>query len=124
MKSLDLADRHGYPRYVAHQVCHSLVGRDYEWDLAPLGRAEGVSALVWSPLGWGRLTGRIRRGRPIPDAPGCTPPAPSDPRWTTSGCTGWSTCSTTSPARPAGPSRGSRQEGFARLNPPLFAPLG
>jgi aryl-alcohol dehydrogenase-like predicted oxidoreductase len=67
MKSLDLADRHGYPRYVAHQVYYSLVGRDYEWDLGPLGQAEGVGALVWSPLGWGRLTGRIRRGTPIPE---------------------------------------------------------
>lgn len=66
MKSLDVADRNGWPRYVAHQVYYSLVGRDYEWDLMPLGAAEGVGALVWSPLGWGRLTGRIRRGSPIP----------------------------------------------------------
>jgi aryl-alcohol dehydrogenase-like predicted oxidoreductase len=47
-------------------VYYSLVGRDYEWDLMPLGAAEGVGALVWSPLGWGRLTGRIRRGVPLP----------------------------------------------------------
>ncbi|HEX5946726.1 MAG TPA: aldo/keto reductase [Acidimicrobiales bacterium] len=66
MKSLDAADRNGWPRYVAHQVYYSLVGRDYEWDLMPLGAAEGVGAIVWSPLGWGRLTGRIRRGAPIP----------------------------------------------------------
>ncbi|QYG94193.1 aldo/keto reductase [Iamia sp. SCSIO 61187] len=64
--SLDVADRNGWPRYVAHQVYYSLVGRDYEWDLMPLGAAEGVGALVWSPLGWGRLTGRLRRGAPIP----------------------------------------------------------
>lgn len=66
MRSLDAADRNGWPRYVAHQVYYSLVGRDYEWDLMPLGAAEGVGAIVWSPLGWGRLTGRIRRGAPIP----------------------------------------------------------
>jgi aryl-alcohol dehydrogenase-like predicted oxidoreductase len=66
MKSLAVAERHGYPRYVAHQVYYSLVGRDYEWDLMPLGQDQGVGALVWSPLGWGRLTGRIRRGRPLP----------------------------------------------------------
>ncbi|MCF7548269.1 aldo/keto reductase [Pseudonocardia sp. WMMC193] len=65
-RSLDLADRHGWPRYVSHQVYYSLVGRDYEWDLMPLGAAEGVGAMVWSPLGWGRLTGRIRRDAPIP----------------------------------------------------------
>jgi aryl-alcohol dehydrogenase-like predicted oxidoreductase len=35
--------------------------------LAPLAREEGVGALVWSPLGWGRLTGKIRRGQPLPE---------------------------------------------------------
>lgn len=66
MKSLALADKHSWPRYVAHQVYYSLVGRDYEWDLMPLGADQGVGALVWSPLGWGRLTGKIRRGQPLP----------------------------------------------------------
>jgi aryl-alcohol dehydrogenase-like predicted oxidoreductase len=67
MKSLAAADRHCYPRHVAHQVYYSLVGRDYEWELMPLGANQGVGALVWSPLGWGRLTGRIRRGQPLPE---------------------------------------------------------
>ncbi|MER7703701.1 aldo/keto reductase [Kitasatospora sp. NPDC097605] len=67
MKSLAAADRDARPRYAAHQVHYSLVGRDYEWELMPLGHDQGVGALVWSPLGWGRLTGRIRRGTPIPD---------------------------------------------------------
>ncbi|WP_263771967.1 aldo/keto reductase [Propionivibrio soli] len=67
MKSLAIADRHGWPRYVAHQVYYSLVGRDYEWDLMPLAKDQGVGALVWSPLGWGRLTGKIRRGQPLPE---------------------------------------------------------
>jgi len=67
MKSLALADRHGWPRYVANQVYYSLVGRDYEWELMPLGLDQGVGALVWSPLGWGRLTGKIRRGKPLPE---------------------------------------------------------
>ena len=67
MKSLAIAERHGWPRYVAHQVYYSLIGRDYEWELMPLGLDQGVGALVWSPLGWGRLTGKLRRGRPLPD---------------------------------------------------------
>ncbi|MGI6246559.1 MAG: aldo/keto reductase [Pseudochelatococcus sp.] len=67
MKSLAVADRYGWPRYVAHQVYYSLVGRDYEWELMPLGRDQGLGALVWSPLGWGRLTGKIRRGSPLPE---------------------------------------------------------
>ena len=67
MKSLGMAARHGWPRYVAHQVYYSLVGRDYEWELMPLGLNQGVGAMIWSPLGWGRLTGKIRRGRPLPE---------------------------------------------------------
>ena len=67
MKALAAADRYGWPRYVANQVYYSLVGRDYEWDLMPLGADQGLGALVWSPLGWGRLTGKVRRGDPIPD---------------------------------------------------------
>jgi aryl-alcohol dehydrogenase-like predicted oxidoreductase len=66
MKSLAAADRQHHARYVAHQVYYSLVGRDYEWELMPLGREEGVGALVWSPLGWGRLTGKLKRGQPLP----------------------------------------------------------
>ncbi|MEB2542538.1 aldo/keto reductase [Burkholderia cenocepacia] len=67
MKSLAAADRHGWSRYVANQVYYSLVGRDYEWDLMPLGADQGLGALVWSPLGWGRLTGKIRRNAPLPE---------------------------------------------------------
>lgn len=67
MKSLAAADRHGWPRYVANQAYYSLVGRDYEWELMPLGLDQGVGAMVWSPLGWGRLTGKIRRGQPLPE---------------------------------------------------------
>jgi aryl-alcohol dehydrogenase-like predicted oxidoreductase len=66
MKSLDVADRYGWTRYVGHQVYYSLIGREYEWELMPLGLDQGVGALVWSPLGWGRLTGKIRRGKPLP----------------------------------------------------------
>lgn len=67
MKSLAVADRYGYPRYVANQTYYSLIGRDYEWELMPLGLDQGVGAVVWSPLGWGRLTGKIRRGQPLPE---------------------------------------------------------
>jgi len=66
MKSLAASDRYGYPRYVANQTYYSLIGRDYEWELMPLGLDQGLGALVWSPLGWGRLTGKIRRGAPPP----------------------------------------------------------
>lgn len=66
MKALGKAEQHNLPRYVVHQVYYSLVGRDYEWDLMPLGIDQNVSAAVWSPLGWGRLSGKIRRDQPLP----------------------------------------------------------
>jgi aryl-alcohol dehydrogenase-like predicted oxidoreductase len=66
MKSLAVADRYGWARYVGHQVYYSVVGRDYERELMPLGLDQGVGAIIWSPLGWGRLTGKIRRGHPLP----------------------------------------------------------
>jgi aryl-alcohol dehydrogenase-like predicted oxidoreductase len=66
MKSQAAAERFGRARFVAHQVYYSLVGRDYEWELMPLAQDQGIGAVVWSPLGWGRLTGRIRRGQPPP----------------------------------------------------------
>ncbi|KRD38865.1 aldo/keto reductase [Lysobacter sp. Root916] len=67
MKSQAVADRYGYSRFVANQTYYSLVGRDYEWELMPLAQDQGVGAVVWSPLGWGRLTGKIRRGQPLPE---------------------------------------------------------
>jgi aryl-alcohol dehydrogenase-like predicted oxidoreductase len=66
MKSLSASDRYGWTRYVGHQVYYSLVSREYEWELMPLGLDQGVGALIWSPLGWGRLTGKVRRGQPLP----------------------------------------------------------
>jgi aryl-alcohol dehydrogenase-like predicted oxidoreductase len=67
MKSLAVAERYGWTPFVAHQVYYSLLNREYEWELMPLGLDQKVGALVWSPLGWGRLTGKVRRGQPLPE---------------------------------------------------------
>ncbi len=66
MKSLAASDRYGWARYVGHQVYYSLISREYEWELMPLALDQGVGALIWSPLGWGRLTGKVRRGQSLP----------------------------------------------------------
>ena len=66
MKSLAASERHGLARFVAHQAYYSLIGRDYEWELMPLALDQKVGAVVWSPLGWGRLSGKFRRGAPAP----------------------------------------------------------
>jgi aryl-alcohol dehydrogenase-like predicted oxidoreductase len=63
MKSLATSEKYGLARYVVYQGYYSLVGRDYEWELMPLGLDQGLGLMVWSPLGWGRLTGKIRRGQ-------------------------------------------------------------
>ena len=68
MKALAHQERFNLAKYVAHQAYYSLVGRDYEWELMPLGVDQRVGAVVWSPLGWGRLTGKIRRGQPRPES--------------------------------------------------------
>ena len=67
MKSLAVSEKYGLSRYVAHQAYYSLVGRHYEWELMPLALDQKVGTVVWSPLGWGRLTGKIRRGQPLPE---------------------------------------------------------
>ncbi len=64
MKALATSEKHGLARYVAYQGYYSLLNRDYEWELMPLALDQGVGTMVWSPLGWGRLTGKIRRGQP------------------------------------------------------------
>lgn len=66
MKSLDVSRRYGWSRYVSHQAYYSLIGREYEWELMPLAIDQQIATMVWSPLGWGRLTGKIRRNQPLP----------------------------------------------------------
>ena len=66
MKSLDIAKQYGFSRYICHQAYYSLIGREFEWELLPLALDQGIGTMVWSPLGWGRLTGKIRRGAPLP----------------------------------------------------------
>lgn len=103
MKSLSAADRHGFPRYAAHQVYYSLVGRDYEWELMPLAHDQGVGAVVWSPWdGGGSPAGCAAAARCRPAA-GSTRPPTTARRWRRSTSTTWSTPSTRSRGRPAGP---------------------
>jgi aryl-alcohol dehydrogenase-like predicted oxidoreductase len=67
MKSLAASERLGLARHIAHQAYYSLVGREYEWELMPLALDQKIGTVVWSPLGWGRLTGKLRRGMPMPE---------------------------------------------------------
>ena len=84
MKSLAVSERYGWNKYIAHQAYYSLIGREFEWELMPLGIDQKIGTIVWSPLGWGRLTGKIRRGQPLPEntrlknIPGTGPDVPEE----------------------------------------------
>lgn len=68
MKSLSISERYGWAKYVGHQAYYSLVNRDFEWELMPLGIDQNIGTLVWSPLASGLLSGKYRRNTPRPDA--------------------------------------------------------
>lgn len=67
MKALSISKELGLEKYVIYQGYYSIIGRDYEWDLQPMIEDQGLGLMVWSPLGWGRLTGKIKRGQPLPE---------------------------------------------------------
>jgi aryl-alcohol dehydrogenase-like predicted oxidoreductase len=79
MKSLAAADRHGWPRHVAHQAHYSLLAREYEWELMPLAVDQRVGAVVWSPLAGGRLTGKVSRHRAAPEGSRAATQGPRGP---------------------------------------------
>ncbi len=67
MKSLSISEKSNFAKYIIHQAYYSLVNREYEWELMPLGVDQNIGIMVWSPLGWGRLGGKIRRGKEMMD---------------------------------------------------------
>jgi len=68
MKSLSVSERYGWSKYIAHQAYYSLVNREFEWELMPLGVDQHVGTIVWSPLAGGLLSGKYRRDLPAPNA--------------------------------------------------------
>ena len=66
MKSLSVSERYGWSKYIAHQAYYSLVNRDFEWELMPLGIDQNIGTIVWSPLAGGLLSGKYRRDQPLP----------------------------------------------------------
>jgi aryl-alcohol dehydrogenase-like predicted oxidoreductase len=117
MKSLAIAEKYGYARYVAHQAYYSLVGRDYEWELMPLGLDQKVGAVVWSPLGWARLTGKFGATSLCPPSRAASPKSIMTParRFPTNISTRSSTQLTRLPKRPAKPCRRSRSTGCSSV---------
>jgi len=67
MKSLGICEKYGWAKHISHQAYYSLISREFEWELMPLGLDQKIGTMVWSPLGWGRLTGKLRRGSALPE---------------------------------------------------------
>jgi aryl-alcohol dehydrogenase-like predicted oxidoreductase len=67
MKALAISDQRGWERFIAQQIYYSLLARECEYELAPVGIDQGVGILVWSPLAFGLLSGKYRRDKPRPD---------------------------------------------------------
>jgi aryl-alcohol dehydrogenase-like predicted oxidoreductase len=65
--SLDLSREHGWEKFVSSQPQYSLVWREPEREVIPLCERNGISQVVWSPLGQGALTGKYRPGAPPPE---------------------------------------------------------
>ena len=66
MKSLSVSERYGWSKYIAQQSYYSLLNRDFEWELMPLGIDQNIGTIVWSPLASGKLSGKYRRNQPSP----------------------------------------------------------
>lgn len=66
MKALAISDQKNYQRFIAHQSYYSLLARELENELIPLGLDQGVSAIIWSPLAFGLLSGKYNRKAPKP----------------------------------------------------------
>ena len=67
VESLWVSDRRNLERFISTQPPYSIFTREMEREVFPVCRAHGFGAIVWSPLEGGWLSGRYRKGQPIPD---------------------------------------------------------
>jgi aryl-alcohol dehydrogenase-like predicted oxidoreductase len=78
MKAVAIAERLRIAGYVSQQINYSLICRDAERELIPAGLDQNLGVMAWSPLQFGLLSGKFRRGGDKPavsrlnalDAPG------------------------------------------------------
>jgi aryl-alcohol dehydrogenase (NADP+) len=63
-----VAERRGLNRFRVEQPPYSILDRGIERDMLPTCQRYGMGVIVWSPLSKGMLTGRYRKGQPLPDS--------------------------------------------------------
>jgi aryl-alcohol dehydrogenase (NADP+) len=64
-----VAERRGLARFRTEQPPYSILDRGIERDMLPTCQRYGMGVMVWSPLSKGMLTGKYRKGQPMPDSP-------------------------------------------------------
>src|ERR1700761_1912058 len=63
-----VAEHRGLNRFRVEQPPYSILDRAIERDMLPTAQRYGMGVMVWSPLSKGLLTGRYRKGQPLPDS--------------------------------------------------------
>jgi len=67
LRAAEVGGREGGARFVSVQNQYSLVHREPEADVIPECVRAGIAFLPYFPLGSGLLTGKYRRGQPLPE---------------------------------------------------------
>lgn len=62
-----VAERRGLARFRTEQPPYSILNRSIEREVLPVCQRYGMGVMAWSPLAKGMLTGRYRKGQPMPD---------------------------------------------------------
>jgi aryl-alcohol dehydrogenase-like predicted oxidoreductase len=63
-----VSEKRGLARFRTEQPPYSILDRAIERDMLPTAQRHGMGVMVWSPLSKGLLTGRYRKGQPLPDS--------------------------------------------------------
>ncbi len=63
---IELSKQRGLARFVSSQPQYSMLWREPEPEVIPLCAANGISQIVWSPLGQGVLSGKYDPDKPPP----------------------------------------------------------
>ncbi|MGA2478329.1 MAG: aldo/keto reductase [Spirochaetia bacterium] len=63
-----VAERRALARFRVEQPPYSILSRGIEREVLPVCRRYGMGVMVWSPLAKGMLSGRYRKGQPLPDS--------------------------------------------------------
>jgi len=67
VESYWVSDRRGFARFICEQPPYHLFDRRIENEVLPACRKYGTAVIPWSPLAGGWLSGKYRKGQPLPE---------------------------------------------------------